>query len=530
MIILDAGNYPWEENNTVDPMISFNKVSESYVNEIIHRSPASTCELDPLPSHLMKRISDQCVPTVCTIINKSLMEGIFPNTYKHALITPLIKKPGLPLVFSSYRPVSNLTFLSKVLERIVASQILDHFARNELLEPFQSAYKQCHSTETALLRVQNDLLMALDKNCICLLILLDLSAAFDTINLDLLLHRLEKQCGISGVVKSWFTSYLHGRTNQVIIQGIKSTKCSVKQGVPQGSVLGPLLFSICMLPLGSIIRKYGVNFHFFADDTQLYITFKPQNADVEISNMEQCIDEIRNCMYLNKLRLNDSKTEFLLVGKSSDIEKTNIRSLDIGEIKVSPCDLARNLGVIFDKELNMKCHIFNVSKVAHYHLRNIAKLKHHLPKETLEILVHAFINSRIDYGNSLIYGIPNSLLHKLQIVQNCAARIISGSHKCEHITPVLRSLPWLPVKFRVVFKILMLTFKCLHAQGPKYLCELLQVCVINSTLRSSEVTVLVVPRYNYVYSGNRAFSVCAPKLWIDLPVYVCKAESLTEFK
>ena len=128
-----AGNYPGDENNIVDPLISFNKVSECYVNEIIHRSPASTCELDPLLSHLMKRISDQCVPTVCTIINKSLMEGICPVTYKHALITPLIKKPGLPLVFSNYRPVSNLTFLSKVLERIVASQTLDHFARMNYL-------------------------------------------------------------------------------------------------------------------------------------------------------------------------------------------------------------------------------------------------------------------------------------------------------------------------------------------------------------------------------------------------------------
>ena len=135
--------------------------------------------------------------------------------------------------------------------------------------------------------------------------------------------------------------------------------------------------------------------------------------------------------------------------------------------------------MIFDKELSMKCHIFNVFKVVHYHLRNTAKLKHHLPKETLEILVHAFVNFRIDYGNSLIYGIPNSLLHKLQIVQNCAARIISCSHKCEHITPVLRSLHWLPVKFRVIFKMLMVTFKCLHVQLPKYLSELSQVRVIN---------------------------------------------------
>ena len=125
--------------------------------------------------------------------------------------------------------------------------------------------------------------------------------------------------------------------------------------------------------------------------------------------------------------------------------------------------------MVFDKELNMKCHIFNVAKAAHYHLRNVAKRKHHIPKETLEILVHAFINSRIYYGNSLLYGNLNSVLHKLQTVQIYAARIIGGSHKCEHITPVLGSLHWLPVKFRVIFKILMLTFKCLHAQGPKYL-------------------------------------------------------------
>ena len=201
------------------------------------------------------------------IVNNSLLDGQVPSAYKIAAITPIIKKPGLdPLEFSNYRPISNLSFLSKVLERTVASQLQYYLSANCLFEPFQSGFRPSHSTETALIKVTNDLLMPANIGALSILLLLDLSAAFDTVSHSILLSRLH-DLGIRGTVLEWFKSYLTDRKQFVTLGGHTSHTSVVTQGVPQGSVLGPLLFIVYMLPLGHIIRSFKLNFHCNADDT-----------------------------------------------------------------------------------------------------------------------------------------------------------------------------------------------------------------------------------------------------------------------
>ena len=199
----------------------------------------------------------------------------------------------MDLLFSNYRPISNLAFLSKVIERSVCFQIVDHLKSNGLYEKFQSAYTEGRSCETALIRVQNDIRMAMDKQEVTFLILLDMSAAFDTVSHDILIERLSVYCGIRGKALDWIISYLTGRRQAVNINGTLSDELPLECGVPQGSVSGPLFFLIYTLPLGDILKKHGLKYHFYADDNQDYLSFKVKDIDENVKLILACLKDIR---------------------------------------------------------------------------------------------------------------------------------------------------------------------------------------------------------------------------------------------
>ena len=446
------------------------------MRKFILKAPSKSCALDPLPTPILKKCLDLLLPIISRIINNSLSTGSFPDEFKLALVTPLLKKLGLELVFPSFRPVSNLSFISKLSERVVADQFIQYCMDNGLYEPFQSAYTKHRSTETALLRIHNDILQSMDKQCVSLLVLLDLSAAFDTVDHHVLLTILERKYGVTGTVLDWFRSYLSGRTQCVSIDGVKSDPQSLKYGVPQGSVLGPILFSVYTSSLGDIIRKHGINYHLYADDTQLYLSFKPgRTGDQQeaVSKMEACILDIRSWMKQNKLKLNEDKTVFMLIGGKKQMEKVNFDSIAVGDAQIKACASTKNLGAGFDSHLTMMHHVNSLCKSGFYHLRNIARIKNSLTRSALETIVHALVTSRIDYCNSLLGGAPDCVVKKLQSLQNSASRLVTGTKKFDHISPILADLHWLKVKYRIEFKILLLTFKCMNRLVPEYLSELI---------------------------------------------------------
>ena len=439
----------------------------------------------------MKQCIDILLPSLTKLVNLSLKNGIFPNPFKQAIVTPLLKKSTLSKEdLKSYRPVSGLSFLSKLVEQIVAAQIRSHMDSHDLGNTFQSAYKVGHSTETALLCIKNEIHLSLSKGMPTALVLLDLSAAFDTIDHDTLLSCLSSRFGFDGSALKWFRSYLQDRFQSVKIGSSLSNLFKLKFEVPQGSVLGPLLFSLYTTPLSQVIRKYtGVRYHFYADDTQLFIHLSPDDSLKSFDRLKSCLNDIQVWMSENKLKLNPDKTEFIVFG-AKDRHKWLSDSLPVNILGncLSPADVVRNLGVLFDAKFCFTNHVNSVIKSCFISLRDLHRIRRFLSVDTSVVIANALVSSRLDYCNSLFRSLSSRNATRLQYVQNALARFVTGASKYTHITSTLRTLHWLPVRQRIIFKTLVLVYKYLTTGQPKYLSisPLVQICREYKTFQSQK--------------------------------------------
>ncbi|KAK7092915.1 hypothetical protein V1264_008591 [Littorina saxatilis] len=514
-------------------LTDFSPVTKEQVKKIIEKAPPKSCILDPIPSELLSECLEELLPVITDIINQSLTSGQVPTSFKHAVVTPLLKKANLDInTFKNYRPVSNLPFVSKVLEKVVLAQLSEHLAKTGMVEPLQSAYRADHSTETALLKVANDLLTACDSGSVSLLALLDLSAAFDTIDHDILLARLNTTFGITGTALGWFCSYLTGRTQAVVIQNRHSEDTILKYGVPQGSVLGPVLFTMYIQPLGKVIKHHNVLYHMFADDTQLQKSAHTKQFTELVQSIESCSDHIKQWMTVNKLKMNDDKTEIMPVGKQSNLKLlSETSSLTLSDTTVTFSSKVKNLGVHLDSSLSMDAHINSLCRTAFLEMRRISQIRHLLSLDATKTLVSVFILSRLDYCNSLLAGLPDAKLDRLQRIMNNAARLVLRKRKRDHVTPLLMTLHWLPIKARITYKIATLCYRSLHDDSaPSYLSSLLKPHVPTRNLRSADAGHLVVPRIKLNAFGKRAFIYTAPSIWNSLPMSVRLSTSLLSFK
>ena len=417
------------EANRVCPYTfdEFSLVDVDEVRKCVVKLSSKSCDLDPLPGYVTRNALCTLLPFITKIINTSLQSGQMPSQLKVAKLRSLLKKPSLDHTqFSNYRPVSNLTFLSKAIEKLVANQLISYVNNNNLNEPLQSAYKQYHSTETALIRVHNDILTAIDKRRTVILLLLDLSAAFDTVDHDILLFRLQQRFGVTGKPLLWFKSYLSNRMQFVSVDGAASSDHALQCGVPQGSVLGPILYVLYTSPLSDIVKKFNLSYHFYADDSQLYLSFQPtipSDRDLAVSNIERCVHEIDHWMLINRLKLNKDKTELLVIS-AKHLPRPTLQEISVVNETICSSQKARNIGVIFDHHFRFNEHIASICKSSFYHLRNISNIRKYLSSTTTEILVHAFVSSKLDNCNSLLYGLPNCLL------QSCSVIFFSISFLC----------------------------------------------------------------------------------------------------
>ena len=421
---------------------SFSPASIAEVRAAILRSSNASCALDIIPTFLIKSCLDSLLLPITNIINLALSEGIFPDSFKSASVRPLLKKHNLPTDdLSSYRPISNLNFISKVLERIIHSRINNHLQTFPSICLFQSAYRKFHSTETALLRIQNDLLLASNQQKVSALVLLDLSAAFDTIDHQILLKRLSSTFGFSDSALSLITSYLTDRSQYITIGEHRSSPSPLTTGVPQGSVLGPLLFTLYTTPIGHILSNCSVSFHLYADDTQLYISFSSSDSTTSLSILSSTLDSIHSWLSSNRLSVNPAKTEFLLIGTKQQRSKITNCSISFLGIPISPSIHARNLGVEFDSDLSYSQHISNVCRSSYYQIRQFRQLRSALDTNSAKLLANALVSSKLDYCNSLFYNLPSTSIDRLQHVQNSLARfVIPSVRRCHHISPILANL------------------------------------------------------------------------------------------
>ena len=280
----------------------------------------------------------------------------------------------------------------------------------------------------------------MDRGEVTSLILLDLSAAFDTVDHSLFLARLQNWFGLDGLSLDWFSSYLSSRSQAVSINDSISAFSTLSCGVPQGSVLGPLLSTLYTTPLGSVISKNSLKYHLHADDTQLYISFTPSNSALSLETLTTTFTDILSWMNLNKLLLNPSKTEFLLIGtKQQRLKFSDLTNLSLSNDIIPVSSSARNLGFIFDSDMSFSDQINSVSKSCPFHIRDIRRIRHLLPLSTATALANSLVSSKLDYCNSLHSGISQANLNKLQRIQNSLARVITNTSKYQHITPTLKN-------------------------------------------------------------------------------------------
>ena len=503
------------------------------VRKIISRSPAKSCELDPIPTDLLKKCKSTIVPAITRIINISLDTGVVPEDLKKAIVRPTLKKSGMDAdSLQSYRPISNLPYLSKVLERVAFSRLSDHLHDNSLLDSHQSAYRPNHSVETLLTNLTDDVLQQMDNGNVTALVLLDMSSAFDTVDHHILLDQL-CSLGVSGTAMQWFKSYLSNRCQCVGIGDAKSEDSHLAYGVPQGSVGGPLLFSIYLQPVGNIIKTHNIKYHCYADDIQLYVSFPPTRTTMlsAAKQLEACIKDINTWMDSTGLKLNHLKSEVIVLGSKQMLGKVDMKEfhIQVGNNIIYPATKTRNLGVIFDTNMSFNDHVSHVSRSIRYQLRNLSFVRKYLSRSATEQLVHALISSRLDFCNSLFLSLSQQQLTKLQRLQNSAARLVTLTKKACHITPVLHSLHWLPVEKRITFKIMLLVYHIVHGSSPLYLQNSIHAYQPPRRLRSSDSSLLQVPRCRHSW-GDHSFSYAGPALWNSLPLLLRQASSVSSFK
>ena len=336
---------------------------------------------------------------------------------------------------------------------------------------------------------------------------------------------------MGGTALKWVSSYLTNRTQAIFAQGVSSASSELLFGVPQGSVLGPKLFCVYSGPISAIAQKHSLEVHLYADDTQLYIFFDVKaDPTLYVKRVEGCIKDISTWMRANKLKLNDEKTELLVISSDRLKDIVCIPGLTVGANVVQPSSVVRNLGAMFDDNMKMSRHVNSLAQRAHFHLRNIRSIRKCLTKRAAEQLIHAFVSSILDNGNALLYGLPATLVVKLQRIQNIAARIVTLTPRRDHITPILKDLHWLPVKYRVQFKILVLVWRALNNMGPAYISDMLSLYTPARALRSKSQYMLIIPKTRLKSYGDRAFSVAAPTLWNELPLTIRRAQTIGAFK
>lgn len=380
-------------------------------------------------------------------------------------------------------------------------------------------------------------MLALDAGFITALLLLDFSAALDCVDHAILLQILQLQFGISSTALLWITSFLSNRSHKVRVGAKTSETYNILFGVPQGSILGPLLFILYTSNITSIAHSFGISIHLYADDTQLYVKLSTMDIVDTKSRLIQCIQKIQAWCASMRLKLNAAKTELIWFDRKMSRDNDNdlpskTLNLEANSLNISPSKVVRDLGVLIDCQLTMVNHVSAVSRACYFHLRRIRQVRRCLNEHCLRILVQALVLSRIDYCNSILTGLPNSTLQPLTSVLHAAARLIKDLQPHDHISPALQQLHWLPIHSRIHFKICLLMYNIYSGSSPQYMSSMVSPCssiLSRKSLRSASKGDYVCTR-SCLRFGDRAFSINGPRAWNSLPESIRRSTTAGQFK
>lgn len=456
-------------SNTFKEGVSFNfhPVDPEVISNVISTFKSNASGIDGISLEMIKL----CMPTLLLplthIVNLCLEVGYFPASWKVALVCPLPKIAN-PKTYSDLRPISLLPFLSKVLERIVYQQVYDFLNQNSILPPCQSGFRKGHSTATTLLKICNDILKARDHKELTALILLDFSKAFDTINHELLCCKL-KYFGFDGISVSFFQSFLNNRLQKVQVNNNWSDSKELINGVPQGSILGPLLFIIYTSDLSRNLEYSKC--HFYADDTQMYSSFTEDNSFAANEFLNRDINTLLTTAKKHNLHINPLKSSLLLFGNSA----VRLRVADNIQIKINDFTLPistskKNLGVIVDSELKFSGHISMCLQKSYSSMKLLYANRGFLSQKVKVLLCEHLVLSFFNYCDT-VYGpcLDAFDSYRVQKVQNYCCRFVFGLRKFDQISQKFKDLNWLNMKNRRILHSAVGIHKIIRVKTPSYL-------------------------------------------------------------
>ena len=335
--------------------------------------------------------------------------------------------------------------------------------------------------------------------------------------------------GLTGAALDWMTSYLYSRLSYVRWKDYTSEHTTIDAGVPQGSSLGPQLFSMYVAPLAGLIRSFGVRYHQYADDTQLYIAISNTNIDVQLETLEQCINSVNKWLLHNGLSLNPTKSDAIQFSTGRKRNAVDVPAVSVSGVAIQPSATINSLGVVLDRHLSFDQQVDSVCKACYFHIRALRHVRESLPDDVAKTVACSIVSSRLDYCNALYAGMSAANITKLQRVQNTLARTILRLRKFEHITPALIDLHWLPIRQRITFKLASVTFKLRLTHQPSYLYDLINNYEPPRLLRSSNKGLLQVSRTNTVVA-SRAFTHSAVAVWNSLPADIRNCLTVVTFR
>ncbi|CAH2108077.1 unnamed protein product [Euphydryas editha] len=512
----------YNNNEYSTKRLKLKAVSERDVVSAVRELHSNAIGLDGISLDMLLMSFSYTVSIITTLVNKSITSSVFPDMWRGALVRP-IPKIAQPLSFKDLRPISILPCISKIMEKIICRQLTEYIEGCNILPVLQSGFRKHHSTTTALINVMDDVLLAQDDGNVTIMVLLDFSRAFDAINIELLLAKL-RFYGLEEASVRWFASYLQNRTQIVEIknglEGVISSRCSpIKRGVPQGSILGPILFSIYSADVTKCVQN--CKFHIYADDIQIYLSFKPHDINQSLSKINDDLDRIFSWSQSNALVLNATKTKYIVLGTRKQVQLVRMRdpAIFINGTRLECVSEVRNLGLILDEHMRFEKHVSETIRGCFYRLKVLYRIRNSIDEKTRIRLCETLVLSKFNYVDSVIGPrLLERTKKSIQRVQNACARYCFNIPRRDHVTPYINQASMLKMENRRRLHLATMLFGIVKYRMPAYLFDRLNwardVNTSHST-RSQSYALSIPIHRTAAFRGS--FKYAATKCWNNLP-------------